>query len=259
MNDVKDWVTELVSIMARLRAPGGCSWDQKQNHTTLKPYLLEESCEAIDAIDENNMDLLQEELGDVLMNLVFHAQLASENDQFTFQDVARTISEKMVRRHPHVFDKTCELTAEEVEEQWERIKREEKAERTSVLDGIPKSLPSLMRAGKLQKKAAKVGFDWPDKQGPIEKVEEEFQELKEALNSGIQNDIDDEFGDLLFSMVNLGRHISVDADHALSMANRKFISRFQSVEKICSLRNLTMSEMSLDELDAIWDEVKRGV
>jgi tetrapyrrole methylase family protein / MazG family protein len=257
MTNQKDWVEELVGIMAKLRAPDGCPWDQKQNHTTLKPYLLEESCEVLDAIDDNDMELLKEELGDVLMNLVFHAQLASEKDIFTFQDVAQTISEKMIHRHPHVFAKSENLTPQEVELQWEKIKQEEKSERTSVLDGIPKSLPSLMRAQKLQKKAAKVGFDWPDKEGPIEKVEEEFQELKEALNSGNQEDIDDELGDLLFSMVNLARHINSDADHSLSKANRKFIKRFQSVEKICKSKGLDMNTMELQELDAIWDEVKK--
>jgi len=257
MSEEKDWVQELINIMAALRAPGGCPWDQKQTHISLKPYLLEESCEAIDAIDSGDMNHLKEELGDVLMNLVFHAQLASENNEFTFQDVAQAISEKMVHRHPHVFDESECRTAEEVEEQWQRIKEAEKSERTSALEGIPNSLPSLMRAQKLQKRAAHVGFDWPDTEGPLEKINEELDELKEALNSGDKEHVEEEFGDMLFSMVNLARHISIDADHALSLANKKFTSRFQKVEQICKDENIDMKNSSLETLDKIWDKVKK--
>lgn len=257
MNTEKDWVQEIVDIMAKLRAPDGCPWDQKQDHKTLKPYLIEESCEVLDAIDEEDMEHLKEELGDVLMNLVFHAQLASERGDFTFQDVARTISEKMVNRHPHVFDKTCELTAEEVEAQWQKIKAAEKSERESILEGIPRSLPSVARSQKLQKRAAKVGFDWPDSTGVIEKVKEEFHELEEALESGKQIDIEEEFGDLMFSMVNLARHLDLNADHALNQSNNKFINRFMQLEQICKSRGLIIDDMSLEELDEVWDEVKK--
>ena len=258
MTEDKDWVQEIVDIMAKLRAPDGCPWDQKQSHKSLKPYLIEESCEVLDAIDENDMEHLKEELGDVLMNLVFHAQLADERGDFNFQDVAQTISEKMVHRHPHVFDKSCEMTAEEVEAQWQKIKAEEKSERESILEGIPRSLPSVARSQKLQKRAAKVGFDWPDSSGVIAKVKEEFQELEEALESGIEMDIEEEFGDLMFSMVNMARHLKIDADHSLNQANNKFINRFMGVESICKSRNLEMKDMTLEQLDEIWDEVKRS-
>jgi tetrapyrrole methylase family protein / MazG family protein len=253
----KDWVSEIVDIMARLRAPDGCPWDQKQTHKSLKPYLIEESCEVLDAIDDEDMPLLEEELGDVLMNLVFHAQLASEKGHFTFQDVARNISEKMVHRHPHVFADTTKLTPEEVEKQWDEIKKEEKQERESLLDGIPRSLPALSRAQKLQKRAAKVGFDWPNEEGPLAKIDEEIAELKEAVAIKTQQDIEEEFGDVLFSMVNLARHLKIDADHALNLSNIKFINRFQKLEKVCKAENKDIDKLSLEEMDEIWDRIKK--
>ena len=253
----KDWVQEIVDIMARLRAPDGCPWDQKQTHKSLKPYLIEESCEVLDAIDDEDMNLLEEELGDVLMNLVFHAQLATEKQHFTFQDVAKNISEKMIRRHPHVFDESCKLTADEVETQWDEIKKKEKAERESILEGIPRSLPALFRAQKLQKRAAKVGFDWPDTEGPLDKISEETEELKEAIANNSKAEIEAEFGDLLFSMVNLARHLDIDADQALHVSNQKFIDRFQKLEKVCKTENKQLPNMTLEEMDEIWDQVKK--
>jgi MazG family protein len=163
----------------------------------------------------------------------------------------------MIRRHPHVFGENTGMTPEEVEKQWEEIKAEEKSERSSRLDGIPNSLPSLLRAQKLQKKAAKAGFDWPDSEGPADKISEELTELQEALASGDQEKINEEFGDLLFSMVNFARHIKTDAEQALTLANKKFIKRFQEVERICTQKSLNMEEMSLQELDELWDEVKK--
>jgi len=256
MSEAKDWVQEIVDIMAKLRAPDGCPWDQKQTHTSLKPYLIEESCEVLDAIDDNNMEELKEELGDVLMNIVFHAQLAQEKNLFNFQDVAQSISEKMIRRHPHVFDENCELTADEVETQWQKIKAEEKSHRESILEGIPRSMPALARSQKVQKRAAKVGFDWPDSSGALAKVREEFDELEEAVSSGNQDNIEEELGDLLFSMVNLARHLNINADHSLNSSNNKFIRRFMAVEKRCKELNLKIGEMSLTDLDKIWDQVK---
>ena len=253
----KDWVQEIVDIMARLRAPDGCPWDIKQTHQSLKPYLIEESCEVLDAIDDEDMGLLEEELGDVLMNLVFHAQLASEKKHFTFQDVARKISEKMIRRHPHVFDENCQLTPEEVEAQWDEIKKKEKAERESILEGIPRSLPALSRAQKLQKRAAKVGFDWPDTEGPLDKIAEETEELKEAIAVNSKEEIEAEFGDLLFSMVNLARHLGIDANRALHLSNQKFIDRFQKLEKVCKSEEKQLENMSLEEMDAVWDQIKK--
>ena len=256
MSESKDWVQEIVDIMAKLRAPDGCPWDQKQDHVSLKPFLIEESCEVLDAIDDNNMEELKEELGDVLMNIVFHAQLAKEKNIFNFQDVAQSISEKMIRRHPHVFDESCDLTADEVETQWQKIKAEEKSHRESILEGIPRSMPALARSQKLQKRAAKVGFDWPDSTGVLAKVREEFDELEEAVSSGNSKDIEEEFGDLLFSMVNLARHLNINADHSLNSSNNKFIRRFTSVEKSCKDQQKNIEEMSLEELDQIWDQVK---
>ncbi|MCH2209454.1 MAG: nucleoside triphosphate pyrophosphohydrolase [Lentisphaerales bacterium] len=257
MSKDKDWVQEIVDIMARLRAPDGCPWDQKQTHKSLKPYLIEESCEALDAIDDEDMELLEEELGDVLMNIVFHAQLATEKNQFTFQDVAKKISKKMIRRHPHVFDESCKLTPEEVEQQWDEIKKKEKSERESILEGIPRSLPALFRAQKLQKRAAKVGFDWPDTEGPLDKISEETEELKEAISKNSKEEIELEFGDLLFSMVNLARHLNIDADHALHLSNQKFIDRFQKLEKVCKSEEKELEKMTLEEMDDIWDQVKK--
>jgi tetrapyrrole methylase family protein / MazG family protein len=257
MSDSKDWVQEIVNIMAQLRAPNGCPWDQEQTHISLKPYLIEESCEVIDAIDDGDMKNLEEELGDVLMNIVFHAQLASEKGLFTFQDVARNISEKMIRRHPHVFGDSHLTSSADVEKQWQEIKREEKSERTSALEGIPRSLPPLYRAQKLQKRAAKVGFDWPDFNGPLEKIDEELAELKAEIKAGNQEKIEEEFGDLLFSMVNLSRHLKIDSGNALNLANRKFIDRFTSIEEIAKERNQNFESLSLEQMDTIWNEVKK--
>jgi MazG family protein len=256
MSNEKDWVKEIIEIMARLRAPNGCPWDLEQDHKSLKPYLIEESCEVLDAIDDNNMKDLKEELGDVLMNIVFHAQIAQENGFFNFQDVAQAISEKMVHRHPHVFDESCQLTSAEVLAQWEIIKAQEKTERESILDGIPRSFPGLLRAQKIQKKVAKVGFDWSDKTDVLKKVQEEFGELQEAIEQKNTANIEEEFGDLLFSMVNLARHLQLNADHSLNLANNKFSRRFKQLEKVCREKNLMLENLSLSEMDKIWDEVK---
>ena len=256
MNQSKDWVKELEYIMERLRAPDGCPWDQEQDHVSLKPYLIEESCEVLDAIDENNMNLLKEELGDVLMNLVFHAQLAKEKNYFNFQDVARAISEKMVNRHPHVFGDSDAVTAEDVEKQWQEIKKKEKAERESVLDGIPKSLPPLQRAFKIQKKAAKTGFDWANLSGVLDKIKEEVNELEEAVQQKDKQHIQEELGDLIFSLVNYSRHLEIDAGDALNSTNNKFIRRFTRLEKICKKEGKDLAALSLQEMDEIWDRIK---
>ncbi|MCM8537399.1 MAG: nucleoside triphosphate pyrophosphohydrolase [Lentisphaeraceae bacterium] len=257
MSSDKDWVQELVGIMAKLRAPDGCPWDREQDHKSLKPYLIEEASEVLDAIDEEDMELLEEELGDVLMNVVFHAQLATEKDIFNFQDVAKNISEKMIRRHPHVFADSDASSSEDVERQWEEIKKQEKQERTSILDGIPRSMPGLMRAHKIQKKVAKVGFDWPNEEGPLDKIDEETTELKEALESGDQAHIKEEFGDLLFSLVNLARHLGFDANEALTESNDKFTNRFKKLEVHCKQESMNLDEMTLEEMDAVWDKVKK--
>jgi len=256
----KDWVKELENIMEALRHPQtGCPWDLEQSHKTLKPYFLEEVCEFFDAIDNNDIENMEEELGDILLSVVFHAQLAKEKDLFNLQSTAKVICEKMIRRHPHVFADTTAESSEEVLKQWAEIKIAEKGGKVaeSALDGVPQSLPALMKAQKIQKKAAKVNFDWPDKSGPLLKIQEEFDEVKEAIDSENQEHIQEEIGDLLLAVVNLSRHCKVDAEDALRMATNKFKKRFEKVE--CEVRktNRPMTDHSLEELDIIWEKIKK--
>ena len=256
----KDYFQELKSVMAALRTPvTGCPWDLEQTHKTLKPFLLEESAEVLDAIDNDDMQNLKEELGDVLMNLYFHAQLADEAGHFTIEDVAQDITEKMIRRHPHVFAVNDNVnSAEDVKVQWEEIKKQEKAGQTekSRLDGVPSALPSLARCQKVQKKAAKCGFDWDSIEGPIEKLHEEIDEFKEALNGQNQSEITEEFGDILFSMVNIARHSKINAEEAMREATHKFSKRFKLVEKLAQENNQKLEDMSLEEMDQLWDKAK---
>ena len=256
----KDWLHELEDIMAALRAPGGCPWDRKQTHESLKPFMIEEASEVLDAIDGGDRQELKDELGDVLMNVYLHAQIAKENDDFTIQDVAQIVSEKMIRRHPHVFSDANAETPEAVEAQWAEIKKKEKGEnhKTSALDGVSRSLPTLMRTQKIQKKASKVGFDWSDYQGPLAKVKEEIAAFEEALSRNHQEDMRDEFGDILFSMVNLARHTGISADDSLNGALRKFTQRFEAVESLSEEKGKELKEMSLEEMDQLWDEVKKS-
>lgn len=253
----KDWVVELEKVMARLREPDGCPWDREQDHLSLKKYLMEECSEVLDAIDGGDMHELKDELGDVLMNLVFQAQIAKENNHFTFQDVAQNITEKMIRRHPHVFGDKSAVNSAEVEVIWNEVKRQEKGEHKSILDGVPHNLPSLRRAQKIQHKVAKVGFDWPDWRGAFAKVEEELAELKEELVMGETSPerIEEEFGDLMFSMVNLARFQGFEADDALRSAQRKFEKRFRAVED--EVNKTGWDQYDLKQLDQIWDRVKR--
>ena len=248
----KDWLKELEEIMAALRAPNGCPWDKEQTHESLKPFMIEEASEVLDAIDENDLENLKEELGDVLMNIFLHAQIAKENDDFTIQDVAQVVSEKMIRRHPHVFADANADTPQAVEAQWATIKAEEKGnKKKSLFDGVSQSLPTLMRTQKVQKKASKVGFDWPDHNGPLGKVKEELAELEEAID--LNSNIEEEFGDLLFSMVNLSRHLKISAEDSLKKATKKFTKRFHAVEE---LADQELSDLSLEEMDKLWEQVK---
>ena len=253
----------LRAIVAALRGPGGCPWDREQTHATLRGALLEEAYEAVAAIDATDDVNLCEELGDVLLQVVFHAQLAGEERRFTFDDVARGIGEKLVRRHPHVFGAENAADSAAVLRRWDEIKRAEKGpgavEAGSALDGLPVGLPALMHAEKAQKKAAKVGFDWEDAAPVFSKVREELAEVAEAVEGGDRDRLEDEIGDLLFSAVNLARKLGVDAEIALRRATRKFTQRFQALEQAARGRGLHLPAMSLAEMDAIWDEVKRGV
>jgi len=253
----RDPIAKLRTVMHRLRAPGGCPWDAVQTHESLIPHLIEEAYEVAEAARSGDMKHLKEELGDLLLQPVFHAEIASEGGAFTLDDVARDITEKLIRRHPHVFGDATVEGAEGVLKQWEEIKRAEKGgEKKRHLDGVSKALPALMRAQKLQKKAAKVGFDWPEAAPVLDKIREETDEIAGAMARMNQADIEDEVGDLLFSVVNLARKLGVDAEVALSGANEKFTARFQKLEERIEAQGKKLDGMSLTEMDAVWDEVK---
>jgi tetrapyrrole methylase family protein/MazG family protein len=257
----KDWMHELESIMSRLRAKDGCPWDREQDHVTLQRYLIEEAYELIDAIDDGDDEHLVDELGDVLLQVVFHCQIARETKRFDLQDVARTISEKLLRRHPHVFGDTTVDDADGVVRQWEEIKREESTgrKRTSHLDGVPRHLPALLQAEKIQKKAAKVGFDWPNIDGVIEKLDEELAELKAARAAGDAEAVAAEAGDLLFTIVNFSRFCKFNAEDALRGTVGRFRERFSFIEQELQRQGRTFEASSLAELDALWDEAKRRI
>lgn len=251
-------VRRLLRIMRRLRGEGGCPWDAEQTLESLKPYLIEECGEVLEAIEQGSMDALEDELGDLLLQIVFQCQICDEKGHFDFNDVARRISEKLIRRHPHVFGEEEVENATEVARNWEQIKAEEDDEISvsegSVLEGAPRHLPALMRAQEVQLQASDVGFDWREISGVVDKVEEEMRELKEAMREGREDQIQEELGDLLFSVTNLARWVDMDSEEALSRAIRKFRRRFEAVEKRLSERARTPSDSSLREMDAIWDE-----
>ena len=253
-------IAQLIEIVAKLRGPGGCPWDREQTHATLRAGLIEEAHEVIAAIDNQDDANLREELGDLLLQAVMHAQLASEEGRFTFDDIAREISTKLVRRHPHVFAADHCADSAAVLTRWEEIKRAEKGGApTSALDGLPGGLPALLHAQKTQKKAARLGFDWPDAAPVFDKLHEEIAELRAELAAPAASspDIEDELGDLLFTVVNLARKLHLDAETALHRATRKFATRFRAVEQLAAARGLVLEKMPLPELDALWDEVKR--
>ncbi len=245
----------LVHIMNRLRQPDGCPWDRKQTHRSLRQYLLEEAYETLEALDEENYEALKEELGDLLLQIVFHAQLAQEEGHFTIEDVVRGISDKLVRRHPNVFGNVVIKTAEEQSKNWELLKKKEG--RTSAIEGVPKELSALLRAWRLQQKAAQVGFDWDNLADVWAKVEEELTELRLATDSGDSDRIEDEFGDVLFALVNLSRFLKVNPEDALRRTVNKFVRRFQQVEATLRERGKSPEESNLAEMDAIWNAVKQ--
>ncbi len=248
-----DWFDELLGVMARLRAPDGCPWDREQTHRSLRPYLLEETYEALEAVDAEDWPRLSDELGDVLLQVVFHAQLASERGDFDIAEVCRGIVTKLKRRHPHVFADSVAETPDEVIDRWEKIKREEDGyqERESAVDGIPEILPALQRAYKLQKRASRVGFDWPEVSGPRAKVDEELREVDEATGDALEHEV----GDLLFAVVNLARFLDVEPEGALRRANERFARRFRSVEEQAGGSD-GLSRMDLEEMDVLWERAK---
>ncbi len=253
-----DKFARLMDIMRRLRAPGGCPWDAEQTHGSLKRYLLEEAYEVIEAIDKEDPDLLKEELGDLMLQPVFHVAIAEEQGQFTMDEVLDTICDKLVRRHPHVFGTQVVRTADEQVENWERIKKVEKGEeRRSALAGIPPHLPALMKAQKITEKAARVGFDWEHVDQVFAKVLEELKEFEETIGSDNQERMEAELGDLLFAIVNLGRFLSLDPEEALRKTIARFTRRFSHIEETLHARGASLQEATLEEMDRLWEEAKR--
>jgi ATP diphosphatase len=257
-------IARLIEIMAALRTPGtGCPWDLEQNFATIAPYTLEEAYEVADAIARGNLPDLREELGDLLLQVVYHARMAQEQDAFDFGDVVQTITEKMLRRHPHVFGDERGLTADGVEKLWDRVKAEEKVGkseagegRASALAGVPVTLPALTRALKLQQKAGKVGFDWNDPMAVVAKIREEADEIEADLRAGERGNAATEVGDLLFAVVNLARHLGADPESVLRGTNQKFERRFASIERTLAERGESPAQSTLAEMDALWNAAK---
>lgn len=258
MAEKTEGIQKLLAVMRRLRAPGGCPWDREQTLKTLKPCLLEETYELLAAMDSDDLDNHLEELGDVLLQVVFQCEIREEQGKFDFDKVAATLAEKLIRRHPHVFGDVKAATTGEVLKNWEAIKQKEKEKNPdrSAIDGVPEALPALLKAQRVQAKASRVGFDWKDSSGALDKIGEELNELREAIAAGDQAAIEDEMGDLLFSAVNTCRFLKVDAEGSLTIATEKFSARFRAVEKLARERGLDMKACTLAQLDELWDEVK---
>src|SRR3954468_14206896 len=261
-------IARLIEIMAALRAPGsGCPWDLEQNFQTIAPYTVEEAYEVADAISRGDLDDLKDELGDLLLQVVFHARMAEEQGNFAFGDVVQAITEKLIRRHPHVFGDKGVMSTGEVNVQWDEIKAEEKAarmkagkppapRRDGALSGVSPGLPALARALKLQQKAGKVGFDWNDPKAVIAKIREETNEIAAELDAGERDKVAGEIGDLLFALVNLARHLGVDPESALRTTNLKFERRFAAIEDALAKKGKKPADATLAEMDALWDEAK---
>jgi|SRR5688500_8287923 len=265
---------DLVQLMARLRAPDGCPWDRKQTHESLKPYLVEEAYEVLEAIDHTDITRLREELGDVLLQVIFHAQIGTEKETFSIEDVIHALAEKLVRRHPHVFgtadEKQENLNAEDVKVRWEQIKRnerEEKGQDSSALEGVPKTLPALLRAYQVQARAARVGFDWSDLTPVLGKLEEELQEFRDAMaastaatpstSNQAKEHLESELGDVLFTMVNIARFLKINPEEALRTTINRFIDRFQYIETQAAVNGRALQDMTLEEMDSLWEQTKR--
>lgn len=253
-------LARLRAIMHRLRAPGGCPWDAEQTHESLVPNLIEEAYETVDTIQRGDHEHLKEELGDLLLQVIFHSELAEEGGRFNLDDVARGISDKLVRRHPHVFAQSDATTADAVLQQWDEIKRCEKGhEQQPYLHGVGKGLPALLRAAKLQKKASKVGFDWPDEAGVLAKLREELHELETAIHSGDAAAANEELGDLLFSFVNLARFRKLDPEVLMASANTKFEQRFAAMEQSLQSQGFDLASASLDQMEQAWQAAKTRI
>ncbi len=256
----KNLFEELVDVIATLRSENGCPWDREQTHETLKSTLIEETYETLEAIDVGDPKKLKEELGDLLLNIMLQAQIAAEDENFDIYGVIETLTEKLIRRHPHVFGDVDVENSDEVLKNWEAIKRQEAGyeDRKSVLDGIPSALPTLLRAQKIQNRAARVGFDWDELKDVVAKVEEELEEVKVSINAGEPEAIEMELGDLLFAIVNLCRFMEHQAEETLRQANRKFTKRFKWMEAELERRGTNFEAQNLESLDAIWEEAKKA-
>ncbi len=244
---------ELIAVVAKLRAPDGCPWDRAQTHASLRPNMIEEAYEAVDAIDDNDMKHLREELGDVLLQVLLHSQIASENGDFNLDDVAKELKEKLIHRHPHVFGNANLSTPDDVKEAWDKLKAEEKTHRKSAMDGISRSQAALISAQKISKKAVKTGFEWPSEESLYECIYSEFEEFKQAKNENDKVHMEEEFGDILFATVNLARWNKIDAEQALLKANKKFEKRFRKMEE---LAEKPLTEYSFEEFDNLWNKAK---
>lgn len=251
-------IDDLISIITFLRSPDGCPWDREQTHFSIKKNFIEETYEVIEAINKQDTDGLREELGDVLMQIMLHSEMEHEKGSFDFSDICDELCRKLIVRHPHVFGSVRADNVEEALVSWDAVKQELKGQKkqSQAMDSIPIELPALMRAQKVQHKAAKVGFDWEDSQGAFDKIQEEINELLIAMSHNSQAEIKDEFGDLLFSCVNVARFINVDSEEALKHATDKFISRFKKVEQLAEERGISMKDSSINLLDRLWDEAK---
>lgn len=246
----------LEKIVARLRAPDGCPWDRAQTHASIKPYLIEEAYEVLQSLDDENTEKLCEELGDLLLQIMLHAQMSSEAGEFNIKDVIKGISAKLIRRHPHVFGKSKAANADEVALEWEELKQNERKKGDSLLSSVPRGLPSLSYSHSIQRRAAGVGFDWKNFEGILEKLVEELSELKRAST---QQEKVHEFGDVLFALVNAARWQGVDLEEALRLANERFCRRFRYMEEACRERSISLRDLSFEEQNALWDEAKRDL
>ncbi len=248
--------SSLVEIIARLRAPDGCPWDRQQTHASLREFLLEECYEALEALDEGDADKLCQELGDLLLQIVLQAQIAREAGEFEMADVLTAINAKLIHRHPHVFGETKVESAEEVAHNWEALKQAERGTETSILASVPRQTPALAYSQGIQRRVAEVGFDWENIEGVIEKLVEEVREFQQA---GTSEEKAEEYGDLLFTLVNIARRLGIDSEAALREANQRFFKRFTYMEELCRQRGLTFAHLSFDEQNALWEEAKKRV
>ena len=243
----------LVDIVATLRSENGCQWDREQTHKSLRPNMLEEAYEAVDAIDDGDISNLREELGDVLLQVVLHSQIAKDNDEFDIEDVAKELADKLIHRHPHVFGNEKVNSTDDILNNWDKLKKEEKKDRKSVLDGISKSQSALMSAQKISKRVVKIGFEWDSVESLKECIKSEYKEFEEAVESGDKNKMEDEMGDIFFANVNLARWYKIDAEQALLRANKKFAKRFRKMEE---LAEKPLEEYSFEEYDKLWKKAK---